>query len=122
MTDQLDLFGKSTRHDGRISIDGERLKQEGINAAINHADFKIDGWQEKAWELFLRFPIYQKFMVEDLRSFSYKRGLPNPPSERAWGAIIIRAKKDRIVKHCGYASVKNPSAHRTPASVWMKVK
>jgi hypothetical protein len=61
-------------------------------------------------------------MVEDLRKFAYDMGLPKPPSERAWGSVISSAKRDGLVEHRGFSSVKNPKAHKTPASVWVKIE
>ena len=88
----------------------------GIKRAANNAGLN---WHEKASEFLDQFP-HKTFQAEDVRIWAYDRGLPLPPHCRAWGAVIIRAKKEGSIRHIGYANVDNPLAHGTPASVWEK--
>lgn len=98
----------------------EVLKQEGISRAVNNANRKINEWAESAY-LFLEQYISdhkENFMVEEIRESAEQNGLPVPPSKRAWGAIIIKAHKNKLVKPCGFKQTSNPKAHKTPATLW----
>jgi hypothetical protein len=101
------------------------LKNAGIKQAESHANEVIDNWSESAYIILLQFLSYENanmFQVEQVRSFASKfTDLPDPPSLRAWGAIILRAVKDGRVRHAGYEKTSNPKAHNTPAALWMKI-
>ena len=106
MGNQLNLF------------DGPHLRDEGIQRAVDHADYQEPKWSYKAYN-FLRLYIqgHKVFMVEQLREASVGI-VPEPPSKRAWGGVIVRAVKAGIVRRKGFCNVANPSAHCTPATVW----
>lgn len=106
---QLDLFQSRTNRD------------LGIKKAEDHANKTHDNWVDKAYEFLMQYVRHDKeFLTEQVREAS--RGIvPEPPSKRAWGAVIIRAVKRGIIKRKGYALVSNPKAHRTPATLWMVV-
>lgn len=103
---------------------GTYLKEEGIQTAVSNADRKIPGWSIMAMKLFVEFLQASPkigdgtFMTEDVRAYALAKGLPNPPSKRAWGSIIVKAKKNRIIKFVGYDQVNNPKAHRANAARW----
>ena len=59
------------------------------------------------------------FLIEEVREKAEGCGLPVPPSRRAWGAIVIKAKRIGIIKRVGYGQVSNPYAHRANASMWV---
>ena len=104
---------------------GAELKQGGITVAIDHANMKHDGWADKAYELLMQFISWHKaaFLCETLRLYAETEGLlPAPPSNRAYGAIILRAKREGAIVHAGYAQVHNPKAHMANASLWIKTK
>ena len=100
-------------------FDGKALKDQGMQQALEHADAVVDDWSERALEMLVNYP-EQSFMAEDLREWAYKQGLPHPPSERAWGGIIGKARNKGLIMHGGFASVKNQKAHCTPASIWLR--
>lgn len=99
---------------------GELLRDSGIATAIENADDKIENWSEMAYACLLSYP-GKEFLTEDVRRWSHENGLPIPPSARAWGAVIVRAKREGVIKFLGYRSVTNPKAHMTPASYWRKL-
>lgn len=99
---------------------GKLLRDTGIYRAITHADNTYDDWSEKAYMAlkdFLKASNGKPFMCEDIREFASDY-LPEPPNNRAWGSIITRAKRNGIIKHCGFGQVTNPRAHRANASMW----
>lgn len=99
---------------------GEVLKDIGIKRAKQNAESKHKDWTNKAIEFLKKYPV-TIFMTENLREWSHKNGLPKPPHPRAWGGVIVKAKKDKLIKHINYGLVVNPKAHRTPASIWKKI-
>lgn len=106
---QLDIFQSEINRD------------KGIKKALDSAEELNDGWANQAF-IFLRNYIKSNnhFMAEEVRKAS-EGIVPNPPSERAWGGIIVRARKEKLIKRIGYQNVTNPKAHRTPAAVWGRI-
>ena len=99
---------------------GNLLKNAGIYKAVSHADSVHDDWSDRAYAVlkdFLTIADGKTFMCEDVREFA-SNYLPEPPTKRAWGAIIMRARKNGIIQHCGFGQVTNPRAHRANASLW----
>lgn len=73
--------------------------QEGIKRAVDHADRWHSEWSTKAYDLLLEFlhGRMDGFTAPEVRSFAYSRGLPVPPSQRAWGGIMARARNERVI-------------------------
>lgn len=98
---------------------GEELRNHGIQQSVDHANEKEENWSDMAFEHFKKYAQYHlTFMTEDVREYANGLGFPIPPSKRAWGAVVLRAKKEKIIKHAGFGQVKNPKAHRANASIW----
>ena len=102
-------------------VEGQRRRDAGMDQAVGNAEQKKPGWPEKALAFIEMQPIGKVFMVEDIRVYACSRGLPRPPSNRAWGGVIKKARQLGLVKHIGYAPVKNPAAHAGMASQWQRV-
>ncbi len=100
----------------------EELRDAGIAKAANHANAMSEKWTDKAFDFVKKYLEYTQdaFQTEDLRMASLSV-LPEPPSKRAWGFVIVQACKSGLIKRVGYAPVTNPKAHKTPAAVWVRV-
>jgi hypothetical protein len=99
-------------------IKGNELRDLGINQSLENAGEK---WGAIAYSFLLKYTKENKtFMAEDVRVAS-EGFVPEPPSKRAWGAIFVMAKKNKIITSVGFSNVKNPKAHRTPATLWAVV-
>ena len=96
-----------------------RNRDAGIAQALDNAELKTPSWKQQALEYVRTFP-GNRFMTENVRHYAYACGLPHPPSERAWGGVMVAACKEGIIARVGYQAVKNPNAHCTPATVWRK--
>ena len=107
----------------QTSIDFARANRDkGIQRAVDHADAVERGWSEMAFDFFVNvFLKHHKgeFQCEDYRA-SCKGIVPDPPSLRAYGAIVVRAKKMGLIKRIGIGPVKNPKAQMANANVWIK--
>lgn len=96
----------------------EVLRDAGILTAITSANTATPGWADKAYQFLLKYIVNNKeFMTEEMRVAS-EGIVPFPPSARAWGAVIIKAKRNKLIQSAGFRAVRNPKAHRTPATVW----
>lgn len=97
------------------------LRDSGMQSAIHHADHVIDDWSVQAFDYLQRFVRDRggEFMCEDIRAFASENGLPQPPTNRAWGSLMIRAARQGLIKQSGFGKTKGASAHRTPAAVWV---
>jgi hypothetical protein len=91
--------------------------QTGIKYAGLHADDAVTDWMKRATQCLRDYP-EQKFMTEELRAYAYETGLPKPPSERAWGAVIKEARKARLITINNH---RYTSLTRRMAPVWIKL-
>lgn len=97
---------------------GTQLRDKGIKQALDNANDTHEKWSEKAYKFLVNYiKSNNQFMTEDVRLASEKE-IPIPPSNRAWGGIVVRASKARLISRVGFSIVKNAKAHKTPASVW----
>ena len=97
---------------------GSQLRDKGIKKAVDNANDTHEKWSDKAYKFLVGYiKSHQEFMTEDLRLDSEKE-IPKPPSNRAWGGIILRAVRAGLIHRVGFSNVKNVKAHRTPATVW----
>ena len=100
-------------------------RDKGINQAVNHANEVNTGWSDAAFEMFKEWlkgwPKDFKFTIEQFRQVAQIRGLPDPPSNRAYGGVAVRAKKAGLINSNGTVKVKNPKAHMANAAQWIKL-
>lgn len=104
---------------------GQQERDKGINDALTHAEAVCPDWPEKAFVMFKDWlsgwtPGYL-FTIEEFRMIAQIRGLPDPPNNRAFGGIALRARIAGLIKSNGTVKVKNPKAHCCFASQWQKV-
>jgi len=100
---------------------GEVLRDRGMKKAADNAEMKVPGWAAMALESVRKYP-YKTFRAEEVRVWAYSEGLPRPPHGRAWGGVMATANRLGIVQRGGFQNVSNPKAHRTPATLWEKVR
>lgn len=104
---------------------GQDLKQGGIQVALDAANMRHECWADDAHAALIKFlSLYNvPFLCETFRAYAEEFcGLPHPPSSRAYGGVMQRAKREGMIKHFGYSQVKNPRAHAANASLWIHAK
>lgn len=106
-----------------LIAEGERLRTEGLNLAVQNAG---PGWADKAYQAFKEWlftkPVGYKFLTEDFRIHAQIfRLVDEPKSRRAFGFICPKAKKEGLIEWAGVDRTKDKSSHRTPANQWRKV-
>lgn len=112
---QADLFDLS---------EGKRLRDVGMQKAVDHADLVDPDWSLKAYDLFTKFIALKDkpFMTEDVRLWAHDQmNLVKPPDGRAWGGVINRACKAGLIHRVGFAPMKSKNCHANPKSVWGRV-
>lgn len=117
-TQQFDLFAELGEYFKPPT--GQQLRDAGMKQAVEHADKVSESWSDKAYDHLLKYIVlHDEFMAEDLR---YESKLPEPPSLRSWGPILMRAAKSGLIYRVGYRKVKNAKAHMANASLWRVAK
>jgi hypothetical protein len=103
----------------QLSMDlSKKLKEDGMQRAVDHANTVTTGWSEKAFDFLKGYiAINPLFMTEDVR-YASQGIVPSPPSQRAWGYVIRRAVQEGLIFRHDIKPVKNIKAHRANASVW----
>ncbi len=96
-----------------------KLREQGMRAALDHAEDVNAGWKEAAYMFVLTFPATE-FKNEDVRVYAYNNGLPHPPDERSWGGVIRRAMHAGIIEKIGMTTAEAPGVHAHPITKWRK--
>lgn len=106
----------------QLPLSGKKLKELGIQKSLDTAERVKPGWSDQCYRFFKIWIKKQTkpFKVESFRE-SVRGVINDPPSLRTFGAIVIRAKKDKLIKHVGYTQVDNPKAHKANISLWKRV-
>lgn len=101
---------------------GERLAQDGMDRAADHADKVKAEWTDLAFKAFCQ---YARQTIEPFQTIDVRRWatwIPEPPDKRAWGKIPRMAMKQGVVRQIGFKSTKSATGHNSPASVWEMVR
>lgn len=99
---------------------GKQLKIAGMLQAVDHANARAENWSELAYKFLHKYAKKNPtFLAEEVRTLAEDSGeVPHPPSKRAWGGIIKRAKTEGLIKSLGIKQVTNPKAHQAYATHW----
>jgi hypothetical protein len=113
-----------TRSTLQVEIDfARKVTNEGIQRAVDTANRVHKNWSDKAYAYLKIYVASRKpgerFMCEDIREDAGTL-VPEPPSLRAYGALIQRAIKEGLIIRVGYDQVRNAKAHRATAAVFVK--
>lgn len=108
-------------------MNGHQLAERGAERAMAHADRVAStpptAWRDEAYAQLRTFINFKRlfrhtFMAEDVREFAEKNGCPTPPDGRAWGGVVQRAMRDKLIERVGFAPMKSRNCHANPKSVW----
>jgi len=96
------------------------LAQDGIDRAEHHAEMVRRGWRDEAYDMLIAIsrelaPL--EFTAPDVRRVAEQRGLPSPPSKRAWGGPFLRAQKSGRIVHTGFDRADR-EMHSQPIRTW----
>lgn len=98
------------------------LAIQGATLAADKAERDDAGWKDKAWELLLKYLDikHTPFQCEDFRAWAYENGLNKPNNERAFGAMFIKAAREKLIVRHGYGPTENRTSHCANATIWIK--
>ena len=98
------------------------MRDRGMNMAADCAERSLSGWNEAAMAFFIDFVAMNagSFMTEEVRKLAEREGLPKPPDSRAWGSVVTRAVKLRLIKRIGYGPQSAAGCHMAPKSIWKR--
>jgi len=113
---QFDLFGQEVPREPS----GQALKERGMQQAESHANQVHLSWSEQA-ERFLKNWIRPEtpFTIEQAVEAS-EMVIPQPPTNKAWGGVIVRLKRQGFVKALGIVKAKKASSHTGYITQWIK--
>jgi hypothetical protein len=91
--------------------EGLILGQEMAQIAADHAG---ESWKHDAYDALLRYAKEHKvFTIEQV--IRANPDMPKPPTDRAWGNIAVKGKKNKIINSIG---VSRTQAGRMIATLW----
>lgn len=101
----------------------EILRDEGITRAVDHADAVHEQWSDRAFAMLIDYIDLiggsgNEFTSEMVRFYADSQGLPRPPDQRAWGAVMVRAARSGVCKKIGWATATDPRVHFNPVTLW----
>jgi hypothetical protein len=77
-------------------------RNEGMRRAVEHADRTDENWSGKAYDFLVEFAkVNEQFISEDVSDASKEMGLPQPPTDRAWGTVYRKAAKNEVITQVG---------------------
>lgn len=79
----------------------------GMHRAVEHAARVVEGWKSEAADYLRAFVCANQgrdFLAEEIAPWAHKHGCSHPPDKRAWGAIIQKAGRQRIIEQTGLAA------------------
>lgn len=96
----------------------EEQAQRGMAQALDHADEVYGGWSEIAYDFLVRFARTRSeaFISEDVSGASKEDPtFPQPPTDRAWGSVYLRAAKSGVIVRAGTGKSRRRHASICPA-------
>ncbi|MFZ6813560.1 hypothetical protein ACO0K3_03765 [Undibacterium sp. Rencai35W] len=95
----------------------------GAQLAFDHAERVTPGWGVRAYDALVDV-VKQKtepFTIEQIREAIAKSGVEPPPDQRAYGAIVMRAKREKVIAKTGdFAPAR--SSHGSPKPLWVTIQ
>jgi hypothetical protein len=105
--------------------EGARLRDDGIDRAVAHADRVTPKWSQMAYEELRAFLIHtglHEFTSEHVRDFAEAWGFVSPPDKRAWGGVMMRAARAGLIRKTRrFTPSMNPNSHKMPKALWVRV-
>jgi len=102
--------------------EAQALRDKGIERAINHADRVHFNWSDRAFESLKTVAKTlgkgECITSEYVRAHAEFHGLQTPPDKRAWGAVMLKAARAKLIVKKGWTTATDPKVHCNPVSLW----
>lgn len=87
-------------------------RDAGIASSFAHANRVSPEWCEEA---------YQRIVLHAQRNayltcIPITAEFPSPTTNKAWGALFVKAQREGVIEKCGY--VENPGRHQSPTPMY----
>lgn len=99
-------------------------RDAGISRALTSANNVNATWSERAYDWLLLYIDHVRLAgkntltSEDARGYAHTRGLPMPPSNRAWGGPFLKARRAGLLVRAGITEARDPGCHMGIRNVW----
>lgn len=104
----------------QLAIDFEAARaarDAGMQQALDHATDVNPEWPERAYAFLVEFAkAHSEFISEDVSDASRAASMPQPPTDRAWGAIYRKAIKLGVIIQNG--SGRSRRRHNSICPKW----
>ncbi len=98
--------------------DAAERRDAGIEAAEAGANRHDENWSDLALHALKSFMAEfpgRRFLCEEVREWAEAAvGLPTPPNQKAWGGIIQRASRARLIEKVGAREAKSSNLSLKP--------
>ena len=94
----------------------------GAQLAFDYADRMQPGWGARAYDAFAQAAkeATKPFTIEQIREQIAQMGIEPPTDQRAYGQIVLRAARDKVIRKTGdFAPAR--SSHGSPKPLWIAV-
>ena len=95
----------------QLAIDFSRAERnEAMQRAVDAADGRVPKWSDVALEYVRLYAIQhrgERFIGRDVTQAAKAYGLESPANDKAWGAVLMRAAREGVIRKVGYAQDRN---------------
>ena len=114
-----DTPGRAARDGSLKPASGAQLRDAAMQRAADHADDVSPRWADVAFQHLRLFAMqHYTLTCEQVRQHAESKGFPKPPTRRAWGAIVSRARRQGVIAPGVYEPASDPSVHCRPIMRW----
>lgn len=100
------------------NTDARAARDTGIAQAAEHADAVEDRWTDRAYAFLVQHAKEHTFFTVEQVRMRVAGILPDPPTSRAWGAVVLRAARAGIIAKNGHAEAEDPAVHCNMVTLW----
>lgn len=93
-------------------------RNHGMQRATDHAADSCIDWPDRAYAFLLAFAkSHETFQSEDVSDASKRDpSFPQPPTDRAWGSLYVKAQNAGAIEPCGMA--RSRRRHASVCILW----
>ena len=104
---------------GAFDFSAARAERDmGMRRAAGHAVDQCIDWPDRAYSFLLAFAArHETFQSEDVSDASKRdSNFPQPPTDRAWGSLYVKAQNAGVIEPCGMA--RSRRRHASVCILW----
>lgn len=105
-----------------MSVEGRANGHRMAKLAEGKANRVLGDWSVEAGNKAREYIVARRGLhitAEDLRAWCYEQGVPKPPSQRAWGGIMLGMKHAGLIVADGYVAAVGKEMNAAPHVRWL---